>query len=50
MSLSILLVCEKFGGNQVWLLGMERLDLSQGNALIDVTSGHGAFKSHVIIS
>ena len=32
------------------MLGMERLDLSQGNALIDVTSGHGAFKSHVIIS
>ena len=32
------------------MLEMEGLSLSQGNVLIDVTSGHGAFNSHVIIS
>ena len=31
------------------MLEMERLSLSRGNALIDVTSGHGDFISHVII-
>ena len=32
------------------MLEMERFNLSQENALIDVTSGHEAFISHVIIS
>ena len=31
------------------MLEMERLSLTQGNSLIDVTLRHGAFNSHVII-
>jgi len=31
------------------MLEMERFSLSQENALIDVTLGHGAFIPHVII-
>ena len=31
------------------MLKMERFSLSQGNALIDVTLGHEAFISYVII-